>query len=506
MATITQAQLQDIFKKADRSGQKLDRAEIVQELVNRGNTIEGLNDPTPPKPHGFFSTVAESLTKRNQSAFGTDTGLLEAARNPSSIQPSATQRFMSGQQGVGSTALQIAGQGAGAIGDLTGAALSLGGRVVSAVTPDAIEKPVVDTAKSAGLAILQSPVGQAGLAALQKGAAAYEQWKQTDPVTAANLEAVVNIASIIPVGKAATVGKQALSGVDDAAKGLIAPLRESAEASVSRVLNPTTNATKQTTQKLAPELVSRPLKDTLAITRKGMQDKAGAAAQVAGEAIQQAGPLPGKTPTSELINYLQAQKQQFIAGGKVISREGVESVDEVTRLIEQYGTDVDNEVLRDIRKIFDAEYYQGKKNIAKSAAETSTLNFKKQAADKIRGILAEQFPDIAELNKEYTFWSGLENVLSKTTARRTGQKGAIKAVAAIGGGIAGAPAGMTNAAVSSWAFRTVAGLVDSPAWGFVSAKIKDRLATALANSDLAEIGNVLGILPQQLLMNSAKEE
>ena len=501
MATITQTQLQDIFNKADASGQKLDRAQIVQGLVDRGHIIEGLNDPPPQKKPGFFSKLKE----RNAQAFGAGYGVVSAMLNPAqtAASDSAAGRLLRGEQGVGRTALQVAGQGAGAIGDVVGAGIGLVGKGISALTPDVIEKPIVDTTKKIGVGILNTPVGQQALKAIESGAETWQSFKESNPVVAKDVEAIVNIGSLVPIGRVSQAGKKALSPLDDAAKGLGKAARESAEASVSRTLNPTTQATKAATQKIAGELVDRPLSETLSVTRKGMQTKAAAAAEVAGEAIEGAGKLTGNTKTSELINYLQSQKQQFMAGGKAISREGVESIDEVTRIIAQYGDEIPNETLRDIRRIFDSEFYQGTKNIAKSTTETSTLNFKKEAANRIRSILGEKFPDIAKLNKEYTFWANLDNILGKTVSRRTGQKGALKAVATVGGAVAGQ--GVAGSITGAIAFRTVASLVDSPVWGFVSAKVKDRISKALISGDLSAIGKILGSIPGISAVQSLKE-
>lgn len=490
MARISQQRLQEIFQQADATGQNLDRAEIVQELVNRGNEIEGLNEPAP-------KTLFQKIADRNKAAFSLE-------------QPSAVQRFATGQQGPAATGFQILGQGAGIANDIIGSGLKMAGRGISAITPDAIEKPIVDTVKGAGSAFLQTKVGQAGLQAAQNGMEAYEEWKAQNPSEAANLESFVNIASLVPSGALAKKGQAAAAtvskavGADDALQSVSQGLRESAEASVSRVLNPTTQGTKATTQKIAGELVDRPLTDTLALTRKGMQAKAGEAAQIAGEAIEGAGTLAGKTNTAEIINFLDSQKQAFMAGGKVVSKEGIESIDEVVRIISQYGDDVDNEVLRTIRKIFDADYYQGSKNIAKSTTETSTLFMKKKAADKIRGILADKFPDVAKLNKEYSFWAGLEDVLSKTVARKTGQKQALKAIATIGGASTGNT--VTGKVLNAVGFNVVAGLIDSPAWGFINAKIKNQLSKALADRDLSELGRILGSLPGQAAIQSTSDE
>lgn len=474
MASITQQQLQDIFKKADASGKKMDRAQIVQELVNRGNTIEGLNDPPKQKSHGLF----DQLMKR-------------AADTQAAVMSHPDQSFRNG--------LNILGGVAGGVNDIIGAGLGVAGNIASAVTPDFIENPIKNVVGGVASAVGQS-------APVQGAMQMYGNFKENNPALATDIESAANIASFIPIGKLGQVGQQAAkkglqkTGVEAAQQGTSRVLKESAEASVSKVLNPTTNATKATTQKLAPELVQRPLSDTLALTRKGMVEKAGTAAEVAGQAIDNAGPLSGSTKTKELVDFLQSQKQQFTAGGKIISKEGVQSVDEVTDLLAQYGKEIPDETLRDIRRIFDAEFYQGKKNIAKSTAETSQLTFKKQAADKIRGILAQAHPEVAALNKEFAFWSGLEDVLEKTTARRTGQKGAVKALAAVGGAVAGQ--GIAGKVAGSIAFRTVASLVDSPAWGFMSAKVKNGLADAIANSDLSKLGKVLSLIPGQTAVQS----
>lgn len=468
MAFISQTQLQDIFLKADTSGQKLDRQQIVQELVNRGNVIEGLNDP-PKKKEGLLDKLAKRVTNVQDSF----------QRNPN--EPLMKQHA-------------IIGQAAGGIGDVITSGIGVLGKIGSALTPDFIENPIKGMVGGATNAVAQTPL-------VQGVAGAYEELKKNSPDTAASLENSANILSLFPITKAGQAGQKAIAqgvkktGLDVAQEGASKALKESAEASVARTLNPTTIATKATTQKLAPEIIKRPLSDTLAITRKGMQEKAGAAAEVAGEAIQEAGTLAGKTKTSELIDFLQSQKQQFAAGGKVVNREGVASVDEVIDIIAQYGDEVDDEVLRSVRRIFDSEYYQGKKNIAKSTAETSTLSFKKQAADKIRGILAEAYPEVAKLNKEFTFWSGLEGVLEKTVARKTGQKNALKAVATIGGATTGNT--VTGRVLGAVGFNAIASLIDSPAWGLVNAKLKNRLADALAASDLSEIGKILSIIPQQ---------
>jgi polyhydroxyalkanoate synthesis regulator phasin len=471
---MSQAEVQQYLDAAKATlGNKYNASELIQDLVNKKVQIEGLNEPSPKKT-GLLDKLAQRVTNVQDSF----------QRNPN--EPLMKQHA-------------ILGQTAGGIGDILGSGIGLLGKIGSGLTPDFIENPIKQALGGAANAVAQTPL-------VQGVTNAYADLKQNSPDTTATLENAANILSLIPISKAGQAGQQVLAkgikktGVESAQQGLSKGLKESAEASVAKVLSPATTAAKEATQKLVPQILDRPLTDTLALTRKGMQAKAGSAAEVAGEAIQEAGTLVGKSKTKELVNYLQSQKEQFVAGGKIVNKEGVQSIDEVTDLIAQYGKEVDDETLRGIRKIFDDEYYQGKKNIAKSTGETSQLNFKHQAANKIRGILGEKYPDVAALNKEYNFWSSLQGVLEKTNTRTTGQKGIRKAIAAAAGAASGE--GVQGRALGAFVFRTVASLVDSPAWGLMSGKAKNQLADALANADLSKVGKVLSVLPQQALSPS----
>lgn len=99
-------------------------------------------------------------------------------------------------------ALRTVGEGAGFIGDILGEGLKAGFRAL----PDAIENPI----REAGRDILDTSVGQAGLEALRSGMDKYEAWKAKNPRAAENLESVVNIASLIPIGRGAQVGGKAI--------------------------------------------------------------------------------------------------------------------------------------------------------------------------------------------------------------------------------------------------------------------------------------------------------
>jgi len=120
---------------------------------------------------------------------------------------------VTGKQSLLEAPLQVAGQAAGFVNDLVGTGTKTAVKAASAITPDSIEKPVVNTAKRGFRMVLQSPEGQAGLKAIQGGVETYNKWKGKNPRAAKNLEAVVNIASLLPVGKGAVLAKDGAAEV-----------------------------------------------------------------------------------------------------------------------------------------------------------------------------------------------------------------------------------------------------------------------------------------------------
>lgn len=106
------------------------------------------------------------------------------------------------------------------VGEVAGGALDVVGAGFEAL--DNATGQVASTAgKSALTAILNTSAGQQGIAKAQEGAESYNAWKTSNPELAKDLEAVINIGNIIPVGKAiGTVGKGAVKGVEMGAEAV----------------------------------------------------------------------------------------------------------------------------------------------------------------------------------------------------------------------------------------------------------------------------------------------
>ena len=161
--------------------------EDIQEYLNSMKNQINIEATTENKKTSLFQNLGEDISKR--------------AGNVADI----FGRQNENQQTMSESILQTAGQGVGltfdVAGRILGSAAKTGGKVLSALTPDVIETPIKEAVSKVGMNILQSPIMQEGLQMISQGIDAYKEWKKKNPRWAADLESVVNIASILPAKK-----------------------------------------------------------------------------------------------------------------------------------------------------------------------------------------------------------------------------------------------------------------------------------------------------------------
>lgn len=180
--------------------------EFVKKAGGKAKDVQ-VSTPAPVVPvsqnQGFLQRTKEDLLRRGSNL---------------------KETWKAGQTGQDplSTALQYGGQVAGAVTDVLG-------QVTKSATGAYVKtfnlEDDVEVLKQTGASLLQSPLGQEALSAIGQGMAAYTAFKQKHPTVAKDLEAVVNIASLLPTGKAAQLTVRgaknlAETGVD-AAKNLV---------------------------------------------------------------------------------------------------------------------------------------------------------------------------------------------------------------------------------------------------------------------------------------------
>ena len=129
---------------------------------------------------GFIPDVKESISERSEK-------LGEIA-----------DRYSSGEQGLASSALQTAGQAAGALGDIVYSGVK---NIGKALLPKKAEEKIGQTITGAVQKVVETKPVQSAINS-------YQEWKSKHPEAAYDLEAVANISSILPnVKVAGTTGK-----------------------------------------------------------------------------------------------------------------------------------------------------------------------------------------------------------------------------------------------------------------------------------------------------------
>lgn len=187
-------------------------------------------EETAPQPVAQPYTLAErvfgtpqpgSFTERARNIFRKrDENLAQIGTQPEQVAASGELS----PEGV----LQAVGQVAGGVGEVAGEAI---GDVIGAITPESWK----EAASEAGTAILESPVGQAGVEAIRAGGELYEQFKAENPRAARDIEAVANIAMVAPAARAPKLAQKGLREVGEAAGKAGAKLEEAGVAQAKRI-------------------------------------------------------------------------------------------------------------------------------------------------------------------------------------------------------------------------------------------------------------------------------
>ena len=182
------------------TGQKVsltgDSPPTEQEIVDIFSKVGKGNQPAPAPPKGgLVNDVVQSVGKR-------------ASNIASEMTPQGDESL--GQSIIKSPerALRTAGQAAGAVGDVVGAGAK---SLYKNLTPQSVQEEIGNKFKT----FAQTDTGKWWLNAIQTGMAKYEQLKAQYPETAKDLEAAVNIGTLLPIGKGGQIaGGAAKEGIN----------------------------------------------------------------------------------------------------------------------------------------------------------------------------------------------------------------------------------------------------------------------------------------------------
>ncbi len=325
-------------------------------------------------------------------------------------------------------------------------------------------------------------VGQAGMATVQGG----------DPRVAAAL------------GVAAPA-------VGAAVEALPTKLKEQAAKQVVQALGPTKERFKAIAEKLAPKILQRGLGGS----REALQQQAETTLAKVGsdlDAILQSHATQ-PIPIQSVVTALETAKDAFrttSAAGKVVEFEprAIKQLTGLQQVLTDLGPTPTVAQLVGVRRAWDKVVSQagGFEHRAGGAIGTPLKDIseawaKREATGAIRERLATDVPDLAAINQEWSFWKGLDDVLTQTLQRTQPQGMGLGRMVASGAGaavgaVAGAEFGGATPAIG--AALAVGKLADmaktamaSPQWKFVSARLKNDLADAIVANQAGRIAATL---------------
>jgi hypothetical protein len=275
-------------------------------------------------------------------------------------------------------------------------------------------------------------------------------------------------------------------------------LNKSATEDITKVLAPTGKTDKLITQKIAPQLAKS---GVMAATREGLLSKYQALQGAAGDALE-AGydklPPDAKVEVGGLFDTIQKKIDALTINGSVpsaaqskvtalqgmmkdLANIGIETSADGSKVFADVGN------VRQLRQILDNTI---SKNFGLTELDGATKSAQKTLANSIRGAFAQQYPDIAKLNKDFSFWSDATKVLQNTIDRKTGQTGLLRK--GISGGI-GAMGGMMSGhpIIGAGIGKILSDFVESPAFHTVSAALKNKIATAFEKGDYVGAGKLM---------------
>lgn len=282
-----------------------------------------------------------------------------------------------------------------------------------------------------------------------------------------------------------------LIGASRVGKPIAKALKKSAGASLEKVLAPTKEVTKAKTAKVLPELVKE--KITAFSTesfQKQIRERMSNVGKQFDDLIESEG-IHGETKTAKLTNVLEEAKKNFMVGDVVVEPKTIKVIEGLQDTLSQFGDSIPNTELRTLNQIWSKTVAKGKRfDITKTSEVLDELDLKKIVTDSMRQELAKTNPKLDIINKKYSFYKNVDDVLSETVRRKKGQAGGLGKKLAFVAGLATGE-GVMGKLVSATAMSTFVKTIESTAWRTVSSKLKLKLSESIATGNKAAIADVL---------------
>jgi len=309
------------------------------------------------------------------------------------------------------------------------------------------------------------------------------------------------------------VGGAVAPAIGTAVEALPTRLKEEATKKVVQALGPTKERFKAIAERLAPQILMRGLGGS----RQALQTKAASMLETVGDqldtALQQHG--AEAVSTQPIVDVLETAKDAFRTtvqrGGQttmvVYEPRAVQQLSGLQKILTDLGPDARVDQLVAVRRAWDKVVDQagGFAHRAGGAIgiplkEQTEAWAKREATSAIRDQLNQAVPELGAINKEWSFWKNLDDVLGQTLKRTQphgvgiGQMMAEGAGQVVGGAL-GATQGVATGVGSAFAVGKLAAMArqvfTSPRWQFVDAKLRNQLADAIVNNNVDNVASAL---------------
>lgn len=288
-------------------------------------------------------------------------------------------------------------------------------------------------------------------------------------------------------------------------KSLPEKLDDAARQDVEKALWATKEKFKQKSRELAPWILER----KITWTKENVQLLAETKADEFGKQIDEfvkSWKLKGTVKRDDLLDALDKIRKEWQIWDVIVDESIVNATDKFADVISWFWKDIPAEKARLIRQMFDDAVYKTKWVIWEEAL-TIKNRIKKWLADNIRKQLADQNPDLAKINKEFSFYNKLDEVLTETIQRQWPQQWGFTSTIAWWGWLWAWAIVFWDItwAIASWLIvKWLTEAMKSTRWKLMSANIKNKLATALSTWDSNTATKLAKDIIKQTLQNKAK--
>lgn len=260
----------------------------------------------------------------------------------------------------------------------------------------------------------------------------------------------------------------------------------------AEALAPTTNVTKKQAGKIVPELISRKVTGSLpGILKKATTEVEEFGTKI-GDFIEKL-PQDKKVVIKPLIDTIENYKNNFVVDGVVTEPQAIQVADSLLDVVKKFGDKTNNQNLIRLRRIWD-EQIAKRKGFEKSVDQITSfgLEVKKEASNSIRNILAKENPDLALLNKEFSFWKNVQDVVGATVQRTKGQSGRLRERIGAGvGAMVGATTGPIGAVIGTETGRILTRIFNSARYKTNKAVLSNRITKALLEGKVDVLSTIL---------------